>query len=285
MAEKFRPTTLERSIGRRLHEWREASGMSLVEVGHRVGFSNAKLSKIENALQAVNADDLLALALIYGIDQPDRHRLYREAQRAEQRRALASVKREVLFDIARDCIELEFEAAMLRIFKNDLVPGPFQTHGYAVALAKADDPLRAAVLVEQRRELWAARKKRLYGPHPLEVQVVLTQGVIESVVGGGQVMKDQLLHLMELGELPNVTLQIMPFRSGAYPGMGSTYDILSFAHELHDDVIYTDNVTYGQYIEAPDDLEPYKVRFAGLQKRALDPCESLELIAEVASVL
>lgn len=115
--------------------------------------------------------------------------------------------------------------------------------------------------------------------------MVLTQGVIESVVGGGQVMKDQLLHLMELGELPNVTLQIMPFRSGAYPGMGSTYDILSFAHELHDDVIYTDNVTYGQYIEAPDDLEPYKVRFAGLQKRALDPCESLELIAEVASVL
>ena len=108
--------------------------MSLVEVGHRVGFSNAKLSKIENALQPVNADDLLALALVYGVNQPDRHKLYREAQRAEQKRTLANVQREVLFDITRDYIELEFEAAMLRSLKNELLPGMFQTRAYTETL-------------------------------------------------------------------------------------------------------------------------------------------------------
>lgn len=257
--------------------------MSLVEVGHRVGFSNAKLSKIENALQAVNADDLLALALIYGIDQPDRHRLYREAQRAEQQRALANVKKDVLFDITRDYIELEFEAAVLRSLKNELLPGMFQTSAYTETLARTSDPLRGQVIAVQRVTLWTERKKRLFGPHPLVVKMVLGEAALRTAIGGNRAMKDQLLHLMELSELPNVTVQVMPFRRGAYPGIGSTYDILSFSHELHDDVVYTENVTYGRYEEAPEDLEPYKVKFAGAQERALGPDESLELIAEVAS--
>jgi len=257
--------------------------MSLVEVGHRVGFSNAKLSKIENALQTVNADDLLALALIYGVPQTDRAKLYREAQRAEQQRTLANIKRDVLFDIARDCIELEFEASLVRTLKTELLPGMFQTRSYTETLAKADDPLRGGVVAVQRVDLWAERKKRLFGPHPLEVQAVLAEGAIRAAVGGDQAMKDQLLHLLELSELPNVTTQIMPFRRGAYPAMGSAFDILSFTHELHDDVVYTENVTYGRYDEAPDDLETYKVKFAGAQQRALSPGDSLELIAEVAS--
>jgi len=283
MAEKFRPTTLERSIGRRLHEWREATGMSLVEVGYKVGFSNAKLSKIENALQPVMADDLLSLALVYEVPHSDRSKLYREAQRAEQQRTLASIKREVLFDITRDYIELEFEASVLRTMKNELLPGMFQTSAYTETLAKTDDPLRGQVIAVQRVQLWAERKKRLFGPHPLVVKMVLGEAALRTAVGGDRAMKDQLLHLMELSELPNVTVQVMPFRRGAYPGIGSAYNILSFSHELHDDVVYTENVTYGRYEEAPDDLEPYKVKFAGAQDRALSPGDSLELIAEVAS--
>jgi hypothetical protein len=150
-------------------------------------------------------------------------------------------------------------------------------------MAMADDPLRGGVIAVQRADLWSARKKRLFGPHPLVVEMVLGEAALRTAVGGDRAMKDQLLHLMELSELPNVTTQVMPFRRGAYPAIGSAYNILSFTHELHDDVVYTENVTYGRYEEAPDDLEPYKVKFAGAQQRALGPGESLELIAEVAS--
>jgi len=285
MSATFQATTLERAIARRLGEWREPTTLSLAEVSRKVGFSTAKLSKIENALQTISADDLLALALIYGVPQSERHALYREAQRAEQQRALMFLAKNVVFDTARDCIELEFEASLVRTFKVDLLPGMLQTRAYTHALAKADDPLRGEVVAVQRGDLWAERKKRLYGPHPLEVHTVLSEAAIRAVVGGPRHMKDQLLHLMELSELPNVTNQIIPFSQGAYPAMGSPFDILSFAHELHGDVIYTENLTYGRYVEAPENLEPYILRFAGLQKKALSPGESVELIAEVASTL
>jgi transcriptional regulator with XRE-family HTH domain len=291
MSATFQATTLERAIARRLGEWREPTTMSLAEVSRKVGFSTAKLSKIENALQTVSADDLLTLALVYGVPQAERHSLYREAQRAEQQRAMMVLKQELLFDTTRDFIDLEFEASLVRTFKIDLLPGMFQTRSYIQALAKADDPLRSEVIALQRADLWEARKKRLFGPNPLEVHAVLSEAVIRSVVGGNLPMKSQLLHLMELSELPNVTNvtnvtnQIIPFSRGAYPAMGSPFDILSFSHELHGDVVYTENVTFGRYVEASEDLTPYTMRFAGLQRKALSPGESLELIAEVASTL
>ena len=285
MTENFRATTRERAIGRRLGEWRAGTALSLVEAGRKAGFSSAKLSKIENALQTVAPEDLLALALVYGVPKVERQELFREAQRAEQRRALASVTREILFDTTRDYIELEFEATLVQSFKIDLLPGFFQTAAYTAAVARRDDPLRGEVVVAQRADLWEKRKKHLYEGRPLEVRSVLNEVAIRQLVGGPKVMKDQLLHLMELSELPNVTNQIIPFRVGAYPAMSSPFSVLSFAHELHNDVVYVETVTKAQYIEYPDDLEPYKLRFADLQKLALGPSESLELIAEVVSTL
>jgi hypothetical protein len=90
---------------------------------------------------------------------------------------------------------------------------------------------------------------------------------------------------MELSELDNVTIQVIPFAFGAYAAMGSPFDIMSFPHDSHEDVVYYETVMRGAYVERPIDREPYKLRFAGLQKVALSPGESLELVAEVAGGL
>jgi transcriptional regulator with XRE-family HTH domain len=283
MTEAFRPTAAERAIGRELERWRRSRDLSLVELGRLVGCSNAKLSKLENALWSVVPGDVIAIGMACKIGDDERNALFDKATWVRRNRLLGDDT--VIFDAARDFIELEFEASKLRAFKIDLVHGLFQTADYIRASARADDPIRAEVTALQQIKLRAERQERLTGKDPLQVEAVFPEAVIRVMTGGPKVMKDQLLYLMKLAELANVQIQIIPFCAGAYPAPGSPFEWLSFSHELHDDVVYTETIAEGRYMELPQDRERYTLRFARLQEIALSPTASLELIAEAASGL
>jgi hypothetical protein len=107
--------------------------------------------------------------------------------------------------------------------------------------------------------------------------------VLRQVVGGTTVMKDQLVHLLKLGELGHVTIQVIPLSHGAYPAHGFPFSILSFAEEHFEDVVYLDHLGGGRYIESPEGRAPYTLNFAALQRAALTHAESAELIAEVVN--
>src|SRR3954465_6991601 len=125
MTEAFRPTAAERPIGRELERGRPPPALSLVELGRLVGCSNAKLSKLENALWAVAPGDVIAIGMACKIDDDERNALFDKATWARRNRLLDDDT--VIFDAARDYIELEFEASMVQTFRIDLVPGLFQT--------------------------------------------------------------------------------------------------------------------------------------------------------------
>ncbi|GLZ33460.1 transcriptional regulator [Lentzea sp. NBRC 105346] len=281
MAKEFRATVLERAIGRALGEWRRDREFSLSEAGRRVGFSTAKLSMMENALQPSTPVDVLALGFVYQVASPERQQLVTNSEHARQLRTTGEAK--VLFDAVGEYCRLEVEANALRAFRIDVVPVFLQIPDYITALALADDPVRGSVIAEQQIAMRDGRRQRLRGKNPPKVEVVLCEAAVRQLVGGPQVMRAQLLHLMELAELPNVTIQLIPFDAGAYPAHGSPFTILSFPHEQHDDVVYLQSVQRGSYVERPEEREPYTLRFAALQAVALSPGESLELIAEVLS--
>ncbi|MCS7482322.1 helix-turn-helix domain-containing protein [Umezawaea endophytica] len=279
MTEAFRPTAAERAIGRELERWCRSRDLSLVELGRLVGCSNAKLSKLENALWPVAPGDVVAIGMACRIDDDERNALFDQATWTRRQRLLGADT--VIFDAARDYIELEFEASLVRTFRIDLIPGLFQTPDYILASARADDPVRAEVTALQQISMRAARQERLTSKDPLRIEAVLTEAVIRTPFGGAKTMKAQLLHLLTLGELSNVTVQVVPFVAGAYPAPASPFNVLSFAHVLHDDVVYTENFQAGRYIESPEERAGYTLRFARLQDLALSPEASLELIAEV----
>src|SRR5689334_3359018 len=197
MPKDFRATALERAVGRRLAGWRAERELSLTEAGQRVGFSSAKLSMMENAVQPSAAVDIMALGYVYKVPTPEWQAVVLQAQYAEQvrTRALGDVTR---FDPAADFANLVFEPTLLRAFTTDLVPSVFQLSGYTHAALQGDDPVRAARLV-MAREAWSAR---VDGKDPLTVQAVFPEAVLRQVVGGPRVMKAQLLHLMEVSEQP-----------------------------------------------------------------------------------
>lgn len=281
----FQASMIERAIGRTLRKWRRGRDLSLVEAGRLMRCSNAKISMMENAVRPINPVDVMAAGFAYQVPGPERDRLYGEAMWAKSQRALAGVEESLLFDAARDYVELEFEASLMRILGETLLPGLLQIPDYTRAAIIADDPLRAEVVAVQQAALRVARRGRLEGKDPLRVEAVFTEGLLNYVVGGPVVMKAQLLYLMELSERPNVEIQVVPFRAGAYPSMGSTFTVLSFPHEQHVDVVYVENFMQGQYMEHPRDRELCSLKFAALRKVALSPGESMELIAEVVERL
>lgn len=280
MPKDFRATTLERAIGRQLAGWRNERELSLTEAGQRVGFSSAKLSMMENAVQPSAPVDVMALGYVYKVPTPEWQAVVLRAQYAEQVRTRA-LGNTVNFDPAADFVNLVFEATLLRVFTTDLVPAVFQLADYTNAAMQADDPVRIARLA-MAREAWSTR---LGDKDPLAVQAVFPEAVLWQVVGGPRVMKAQLLHLMEVSEHPAVSVRVVPRSAGAYPAMGSPFTLLGFPHRQHNDVAYLETFVRGEYVEEPGLVEQCVQRFAGLSQVALGAGESLELIAEAAAEL
>ncbi|MET9629638.1 helix-turn-helix transcriptional regulator [Lentzea sp. NPDC006480] len=279
MPKDFRATTLERAIGRSLATWRNERGFSLTEAGMRVGFSSAKLSTMENAVQPSAPVDIMALGYVYRVPAVDWQTVVLQAEHAERLRT--GPRGPELFDPAGDFAHLVFEATSLRTFTTDLVPVVFQLADYTNAVSRAGDPDRGVVHARVR-ESWSSR---LRDKDPLTVEAVFPEAVLGQVVGGPRVMKAQLLHLMELSEQPSVSLRIVPRGAGAYPAMGSPFTLLGFPHRQHNDVVYFETFIKGEYVEDPSLCELCAQRFARLRQLALGEGESLELIAEAAAEL
>ena len=118
MPKDFRATTLERAIGRQLAGWRDERELSLTEAGQRVGFSSAKLSMMENAVQPSAPVDVMALGYVYKVPTPEWQAVVLRAQYAEQVRRRSGGDGPN-FDPAADFVNLVFEATLLRAFGLD----------------------------------------------------------------------------------------------------------------------------------------------------------------------
>ncbi|MDX8053805.1 helix-turn-helix transcriptional regulator [Lentzea sp. BCCO 10_0798] len=280
MPKDFRATTLERAIGRQLAGWRAGRDLSLAEAGQRVGFSSAKLSMMENAVQPSAPVDVMALGYVYQVPTPEWQAVLLRVQYAEQARARVQ-DNGLDFDPAEDFANLVYEATSLRVFTTDLVPTVLQLPGYTSRVMQNDDPVRTARLA-MVREAWVTR---LNDRDPLTVHAVFPEAVLRHAIGGPRVMKAQLLHLMEVSDHEAVSVQVVPRDAGTYPAMGSPFTLLGFPHRQHNDVAYLETFIKGEYVEEPVLTERCAQRFASLQDVALGAGESLELIAQATAEL
>jgi hypothetical protein len=277
MPKDFRATALERAVGRTLALWRNTLELSLTEAGGRVGFSSAKLSMMENAMQPSAPLDIMALGYVYKVPITEWQFVMSQSQRAAELRMVTQPEPEI-FDPAEDFPDLVVDATLLRTFITDMVPTVFQLASYTNAATSGDDPMKASVIARVR-ESWTSRSE---DNDPLAVEAVLPEAVLRQVVGGPRLMKAQLLRLMEVSEQPNVSLRVIPEAS---PAMGCPFTWLSFPHRQHDDVVYLETFLRCEYVEEPSKIEQVSQRFTALRDLALSDGESMELIAGAASTL
>ncbi|MFD9697977.1 DUF5753 domain-containing protein [Lentzea sp. NPDC059081] len=278
MPKDFRATALERAIGRKLASWRNERDLSLVEAGNRVGFSSAKLSMMENAIQASAAVDIMALGYVYKVPTPEWQFVMSQARHAADLRMPRPSQGEI-FDATEDLPLLIADATRLRTFATDTVPTILQLTDYARAITHQDSPAASAEL-SRIRASWETRSST---DDPIAVEAVVPESVLRQVIGGRLVRRAQLLHLMEVSELASVRLRVVPHSASAYPAVGCSFTWLSFPHRLHNDIVYIETFLHSEYIEDHSHVNRAAMRFSALQDLALSESESLELIADAAA--
>jgi len=279
-----------RRIARVLRGWRESTGEQSGAIARRAGWSAAKQSRLETGGQTITPADVMTLALILEVTEDERRAVFNAALTAQEKGWWEELATGALTDDAFDYVELESAATGLTTFKIDLVHGLFQTPEYAAALVRAFVPQADEDTTRRRVAARVRRQDRLVGDRAIEAEVVLAEGALHLRIGGPKVMRAQLNRLLELGELPNVHVRVLPSSAGAHPTMGVGYSILTFGGAESDesdesDVVYIELPHKGIYEEGPAAVDPYRLRFAGVREIALAEKESAALIAKIARTM
>ncbi|MCX4685796.1 helix-turn-helix domain-containing protein [Kitasatospora purpeofusca] len=277
-------TVLGRQLGDELRTMRERVGLTTAAVAVELDCTKGKISRIENGRSPVRGPDLTAMLRLYGVDgQEVQARLAELARSANRRRKAGWWNQygDVLAETYRDFIALEAVASSVRTFQSQTIPALLQTPDYTRALAVASRSWSEAAEIEQFVEARLMRQHRLITEDPLSIWVVLAEGAVRQQVGGPAVMRAQLAHLLQTAEMPNVSVQVVPFRVGAHASMAGPYVILGFPATSALDVVLLDNPSGSMWLERADEVKAYVGLWNDVRTKALSPVESLELIRSI----
>ena len=272
------PTIRRRRLASELRRLREAADLTIDEVGEKLECSASKVSRIETGHVGVTPRDARDMLELYGITGDEREALVQLAREARKPGWWHAYK-EVF---TGTFVGLEADASSLRAFQALLVPGLLQTETYARAVIRAMRPDSDESEIQRRVAARTARQQLLSDPNPPEYWAVIDEAVLHREVGGAEVMAKQAQRLLELGQLPHVTIQVVPFTAGAHPGMEGPFLILGFPEQADPDVVYVDSTSGGFFLELPPDVRRYSLMFDHLRAAALKPDDSLALIAQAA---
>ena len=137
----------------------------------------------------------------------------------------------------------------------------------------------------QLAQLRLERQERLLGERNIHLWAVIDEAALHRQVGGTQVMREQIGKLIELKELDDVTVQVLPFSAGAHVGQNGAFSIMEFADPESPAVVYQETLISNAYLEEPSDVERYRMAYDQLRAAGLSPAASVALMARIQTAL
>jgi len=275
------PTVRSRRLGKELRRLREESGHTCEHVAGLLRCSASRISRIESGEIKVRPGDVYELLELYAVPDEHRHELL-EMAKDVRREGWWQRYDDVLPKRYLTYILMESEARQIRVFEHSLVHGLLQTADYSRAIQRTD-PEAHDPQAFKRADARIARQAVLERPgEPLLLHVVLDEGALHRQVGGRDVMREQLRHLVKQATLPNVTLQVLPFGRGAHPGMAGSFSIMDFPDPTDRSVGFSNIQVLGERtFERPAEIKELNLVFDQLIELALAPAETVELITQL----
>jgi len=261
-------------LGAQLRRLREAKGITLEDAGEVSRASHSKISRLEGGRVGFKDRDIVDLFIYYGVtDQAQIQTLRGIAVRANSRGWWHGYS-DILPTWFEEYISLEEAATEISVYEVQFVPGLLQTEEYARAVTLLDysNPKE----IGRRVSLRMARQARLSGAEPVILGVVLDEAALSRPIGGRSVMRDQLAHLIEMSQRPNVTIQVLPFKVGGHAAAGGPFSVLHFAESDLSDIIYLEQLSTAQYLEKPDMVGKYLAVIERLRLEAATPADSIK---------
>jgi transcriptional regulator with XRE-family HTH domain len=270
-------------LGHQLRRLREVAGVTPEQAGYAIRASRSKISRLENGRVSFKDRDVADLLTLYGVTSEQmRAGMLELALRANTPGWWAKYG-DILPDWFEAYLGLEAAASVIRTFELQFVHGLFQTEDYARAVTMLGPEAAPATEIERRVSLRMKRQDLLAAPDSPRVWSVMDETALRRPVGGRKVMRAQLHHLVEVAALPQVTLQVVPFRRGGHAAAGGSFTILRFAEPDLPDVVYIEQLTSALYLEARAEVDHYLQVMNRLSAEALTPAGTPSFLKEVIS--
>jgi len=277
---KESPTARRRALGQALRELRESAGKSIADAAELLECSESKIRKIEYGDVPTKVAERSALLSAYGASEDDLEEINELAKVANQRGWWEGYRGAVPRWFRR-YVGLESAAEEIRWFEVELVPGILQTEAYAKALLHASNPHMPEREVQSRLNLRMERQNRLL-EDGARLVVVVGEATIRRLVGGADVMREQLDLLLKVQRDADVEVQVIPNSAGAHPATGFPFILLRFPDDPAPSLGYTESLTSAAYHDRQADVETYTLVFDRLRAVALSPADSSALIKRAA---
>jgi transcriptional regulator with XRE-family HTH domain len=256
------PTAL---FGFELRRYRKARGWSQLQLAKMVPYSVGTISMIETAQRSPSEEFA---------------RYCDEALEAEGAlmRLWPMVSHTVTPMWFRPWLDVETTAESIRTWEPLMIPGLFQTEDYARAILSGEP----GVGPEQIEEQVTARMERqatLKRVNPPMLWAVLDEGILHRPIGNSATMSAQLNHLLELGQAPRITIQILPLNAYSTPGLLGGFAIAR-TQGIPDTAYIESSGNLGRVTERPGDVSVLTCRYEGIRAEALSQRESTKMIKE-----
>jgi transcriptional regulator with XRE-family HTH domain len=275
------PTVQRMLVGAKLRRLRTDLGLSREEAAEAIRASEWKIHRLENGQVGFKERDLVDLLARYQVSDP-----------AEVDELLAMAREanapgwwqrygDVLPQWFRAYVDLESAATLIRTYEGQFIPGLLQTDDYMRAVIHGAHLDESAEEVGRRVRLRMARQTLLTLEHPPRLWAVVDEAALRRPVGGREVMRGQVERLIEAAKLPNVTLQVLGFDSGAHPAMVGSFSVLRFPDQELPDVVYLEHLTSANYLNKPDEVDRYLHVMESICVRAAPPEQTVGLLDQI----
>ncbi|MGW4127931.1 helix-turn-helix domain-containing protein [Amycolatopsis japonica] len=247
-----------------------------------LGVKHPTVSRWETGERAPRPEDVAAYMVAIGAPAELREKLVDMARDTSRKPWLTMT-------VGRNPEEQTQFAAMLEIERTArrithvaplLVPGLLQTPEYARAVfVESGVPVE---LIDTRVAVRIGRQAALTRRNPLHLRAFLWEPVLHALLGGEETMVDQLQHLVDAANRPNIEIRIIPTQTPWNPGWEGPFSVAEFADDVErGPVVQLENKVSALYLDEPAEVAPYEKAGERAEEVAISPEKSVELIASV----
>jgi transcriptional regulator with XRE-family HTH domain len=272
-------------VGAQLRRLRTDKGISREQAGEAIRASEWKIHRLENGQVGFKDRDIVDLLALYGVDDSVEVVEFVILAREANTPGWWHQYGDLLPQWFRAFVDLEAAATLIRTYEGQFVPGLLQTEDYMRAVvggAQLEDSPEEA---ERRVALRLGRQTLLERKDAPRLWAVVDEAALRRPVGGPKVMRAQLERLIEASELPNVTLQVLPFAAGAHPAMVGAFSVLRFADQELPDVVYVEHLNNATYLDKRDEVERYLDVMESLCLGSEPPAKTAEFLDRILDKL
>ncbi|NUS02603.1 MAG: helix-turn-helix domain-containing protein [Nonomuraea sp.] len=275
------PTVQRIMLGTRLRRLRESLGISRDTAAAAIRASDAKLCRMELGRVGFKQRDIADLLTLYGVQDPAVRQEFLDSVRRANEPGWWRAYGDAFPSWFEQHLGLEEAASLIRTYEVQFVPGLLQTPEYAEAVIRLGHPITSPDSIARRVELRMTRQELLSRPDAPKLWVVVDEAALRRPLGGAEVMRAQLEHLIEAASWPNVTLQVLPFHVGGHAAAGGPITVLRFPVPDLPDVVYLEQLSSALYLDKPEEVDHYLAVMDRLSLVASPAVDSVPFLEQV----